>query len=291
MSWTLTLRGVTVGTGTAWPFIEAPALFGIDSPRSNDALKPYGWGSTTHGPDLPSSRDISFSVWSNLLSESAALAALQTFQGAYGQADETLELTVSTPSQDFIVYGRPRRSIPNLENVGSGIIGVAVQFRALDPRFYDATPTSTTVPLGAISGGLAYPFAYPFAYGTASAGTATLNNLGNAPTSLKITIAPTSEAVTDPVVVNQTTGERVEFESLTISPGRSLEIDFAERTVTLIDPFTAGGSVDVSSTIDRTVSTWWTGSGVLATGSSTVTTVAGGNNASVSYLFRSAFQL
>lgn len=294
MTWSLTLRSVTVGTvasGATWLFDEAPALFGIDSPRTNDQNVPAGWGDRAYGTDLPTARDITFSAFSNLTTETAAITALEAFQAAWGQADEDLELTVTGPTRTWIAYGRPRRSVPDLEHSLSGIVRVACQFRALDPRLYDATETLTTVALGTDTGGLDYPFAYPFAYGTATAGTATLTNEGNAPTALTVTITPGTENVVNPILVNQTTGARVEFEGLTISPGKHLDVDFKNRTCTLHDPFSTTGTVDVASTINRTVSTWWTGTGVLDVGASTITTTGNGNGATVTYAFRSAWQL
>lgn len=294
MAWSLTLNGVTVGTygtGATWILKEAPGLFGIDSPRTNDANIPAGWGDRSYGADLPTARDLTFVAWSNQTTESAALAALETFQAAWGQADTDTALTIASPSRTWIVYGRPRRSVPDLSTSLQGVIEVACQFRALDPRLYDASLTSTTVSLGADVGGLDYPFGFPFAYGTATAGTAALVNAGNAPTSLLVTITPTSEDITNPIIVNQTTGDRVEFDGLTIAVGKHLDVDFGARTVTLHDPFTAGGIVDVAATIDRTVSTWWTGDGTLGTGTSTITTTGSGNGATVTYAFRSAWQL
>lgn len=294
MAWSLTLRGVTVGTiapGVTWYLKDAPALFGIDSPRTNDAPVPAGWGDLAYGHDLPSARNIEFVAWSNQTTETAALTALEAFQAAWGQTDETLPLTIAGPSRTWIVYGRPRRSVPNLTDSLSGIIEVACSFRALDPRLYDATLTSTTVDLGTDLGGLEFPFAFPASFGTTTPGTATLTNTGNAPTYLTITIDPASENVTNPIIVNQTTGERLEFDGLTIPTGKHLDVDFGARTVTLHDPFTAGGVVDVASSIDRTVSTWWTGTGILPVGANVITTTGSGNGATVTYSFRSAWQL
>jgi hypothetical protein len=294
MAWSLTLRDVTVGTvasGATWLLKEAPALFGIDSPRVNDANVPAGWGDLSYGADLPAARNIEFVAWSNQTTETAALAALETFQAAWGQADETLELTIAGPSRTWIAYGRPRRSVPNLTDSLSGIIEVACQFRALDPRLYDATLTSTTVDLGTDVGGLEYPFDFPVGFGSMTPGTATLTNAGNAPTSLLVTITPTTETITNPIIINQTTGERVEFDGLTIAPGKHLDVDFGARTVNIHDPYTAGGLVDAAATIDRTVSTWWTGTGTLPVGANVITTTGSGNGATVTYAFRSAWQL
>lgn len=294
MSWSLTLRGVTVGTfdsGATWLFKEAPTLFGIDSPRVNDANVPTGWGDVSYGADLPAARNIEFVAWSNLTTETAALSALETFQGAWGQSTELLELTIAGPSRTWIAYGRSRRSVPDLTDSLNGIIQVACQFRSLDPRLYDATETTTTVALGTDVGGLGYPFAYPVGFGTMTPGTATLTNAGNAPTSLLVTITPTTEDIVNPVIVNQTTGERVEFDGLTIPIGKHLDVDFGAHTVTVHDPFSSAGTIDAAANVDRTVSTWWTGTGLLPVGASVVTTTGSGSGATVTYTFRSAWQL
>jgi hypothetical protein len=118
---------------------------------------------------------------------------------------------------------------------------------APDPTIYDGSSTGlNTVTLNpVVGGGLTWPLTWPLPW---SAGTqpVTINNTGN------VTIYPTitlTGAMTNPTILNVTTGQFFSLTGLTTSAGDVLVINLLSRTVML-----NGGSV---LSYAPTTITWW----------------------------------
>jgi hypothetical protein len=150
-----------------------------------------------------------------------------------------------------------------------GIAPCAVELELTRPFFYGA-PINVFAGLGATSGGRDYPYSYPYNYGTTTGGQVFVTEFGNAPTYARLALVPAGVPIEDPRIIVQQTGELLQFVGLTIPPGEVLFVDFAARVAQL----SVGGSlvnpIDVSNRIDRPVSNWWTGTGLLPPGELTI---------------------
>ena len=104
------------------------------------------------------------------------------------------------PQRRGIVYEADR-----LARTGSAV----VEFKADDPRVYDATLTQVSTGLAAVSGGMTFNATFPLTFGaTGGGGTVSLTNAGNYPTPLTFSLAG---PVTNPIIDNQTTGLTLSF--------------------------------------------------------------------------------
>lgn len=103
---------------------------------------------------------------------------------------------------------------------------------APDPRVYSATlSTASYDPTLAGSGsGVAFPLAFPLTFGSASSSQLVVDNAGNISTPPVLTV---TGPVTNPIVDNDTTGESVYTEGLSLSASDSLVIDTATRSATI----------------------------------------------------------
>lgn len=106
-----------------------------------------------------------------------------------------------------------------------------IQLAAPDPLRYATAAQAANCGLATTSGGLAFPLVFPLDFGVgAGGGTLLLTNSGNTSTWPTWTI---TGPVTDPVILNTTTGERLAFSGLTIDAGQTLTLDTDARTVML----------------------------------------------------------
>lgn len=109
-----------------------------------------------------------------------------------------------------------------------------VQFNAYaeDPRIYDITQTSVTLPLGAIvTTGFSFNLGFSFGFGSVSTNSdgQYLTVGGNRLTPPIFTI---SGPVTNPIIINDTTGNTMGF-TINLLAGQTLVIDTQYRTVRL----------------------------------------------------------
>lgn len=139
-----------------------------------------------------------------------------------------------------------------------GVILWSVPLLAADPRIYsDTLKTATYQPVAGGAGGLSFPLSFPLAF-SADPSSALLNaeNDGNFPTPPVWTI---TGPVTNPQIVDETTGESLFTINLSLLTGEELVIDVAGRDATINDT----SRPDV---IDASQSTW----GELAVGTNVV---------------------
>lgn len=144
--------------------------------------------------------------------------------GAVRQCDAYYASDLAYPSQDRLgLYQR-----------------VGVGFEALEPTFYDPTGVSISFGIAASGGSFAVPLAIPWAIGNSAIGqTTSVTYPGSWRVSPLVTIVG---PITNPVVENLTTGEKLDFTGTTIAAGDSYVIDTRYSVATVTD---AGG-------VDRT---------------------------------------
>lgn len=120
-----------------------------------------------------------------------------------------------------------------------------IQLAAPDPLRYATTASTASCGLATTSGGLSFPLVFPLDFGPgAGGGTLALANAGTTATWPTWTI---TGPVTNPVIVNTGTGERLAL-TLTIDAGQQLTLDTDARTVMLAGVASRRGALGATST-------------------------------------------
>lgn len=119
-----------------------------------------------------------------------------------------------------------------------------IQLAAPDPLRYATVASTASCGLATTSGGLAFPLVFPLDFGSGSTGgTLLLTNAGNTATWPIWTI---TGPVTNPVIVNTGTGERLTL-TITVDAGQQLILDTDARTVMLQGVASRRGSLSSTS--------------------------------------------
>lgn len=127
------------------------------------------------------------------------------------------------------LYGRPGRQAIDYSSVEFGYVTVAMEFIAGDPRLYGNT-TNASLNLATATTGRGYNKSYNYGYGGGGSSgiyAAVNNGTTNADPLVVIT-----GIVTNPSIINDTTGETIAF-NISLDTGEFLVIDFAAKTVLL----------------------------------------------------------
>lgn len=114
----------------------------------------------------------------------------------------------------------------------TGMAAITFTAYAEDPRIYSGALQSVILPIGAfIFTGFAFSVGFSFGFGgvTTTADGQFVNNAGNRPTPLIMTI---TGPVTNPVILNDTTSSSMQF-NIDLAVGETLVIDTQYRTVRL----------------------------------------------------------
>ncbi|MEA9986258.1 phage distal tail protein [Subtercola sp. RTI3] len=150
---------------------------------------------------------------------------------------------------------------------------------ATDPTIFDNSAggiqTATIAP--AVGGGVAMPFIWTPLIWTPGASPTTVTNPGNVLAFPTITL---NNAMTNPTILNVTTGQFITFNGLTTSAGDQLVIDMKNRTVLL-----NGGSI---LTYVSTTSSWW--GLVVGANSIKLTTTNGADTVTGTFTWRTGYR-
>lgn len=164
------------------------------------------------------------------------------------RADATL---VWTPDGGEAMFTNLRRaSGRGLQISGGWLKKFQLSFTAADPRLYStALYTSSVTPAPAIEAGRGYDKVYDYAYGAATpTGTLFLTNQGDGESPPVMRIYGPGK---NPSLINNTTGQSLNFIFTLNSNEEYLEIDFFSRTVKL------NGEVNRYSALQFSTSEWW----------------------------------
>lgn len=97
------------------------------------------------------------------------------------------------------------------------------------PSFAEAAdPTVSVIAPQVAAAGFSFPFSFPLVFPAGGGGAVTVDNAGNMPADW---VARVFGPCDDPIITNQTTGETVGFNGLTIAAGDYVEIDSTAHTV------------------------------------------------------------
>lgn len=206
------------------------SLPGVDS---SNTVRPSSHGAWV-GKKLVNQRII---TWTGRIStaeredyENAVKLIRDSFIPASGT--EELTIVVRTRNEMRMAFGSViQREIPMDYSYSYYGAKLTVQFECSDPRLYSLGETTVFISAPAlVSDGLEYPLVYPLDYGVEPAPSSLIiNNLGNAPTPV---IMHFSGPVTNPTLINQTTGERLGFE-ITLTSDEVLTVNTRLGTVLL----------------------------------------------------------
>lgn len=184
-----------------------------------------------------------------------AWTRLRTLTGVWQArtADVTLELCM-TDGTTYVMLGRPRRFDADTSGLRRGVVNVAAQFLATDPRLYAVEPSGANLIYDIASGqagglcltdttdggGAAQVLCLtntPDGGGAAqvlcaqprTTGITSVDNVGNTDT---YPITTFFGPVVDPQIINATTGRTLGFVA-TILSGHALQVDHRTRTITV----------------------------------------------------------
>lgn len=271
MSWTATLRGVTIGAGTQYRWIVMPV--GLDVLNRQRLTPAARGGALALNADVPEAGTLTFEV--HLLGTSSAdVETLRdALAAAWAPSDDTEELTLTLASADRVYLGRPLSATFAFDRIATGALAAArLVYSVTDPRWYGATPEFAYLSVATPTGGFGETFGEPFGEGYAG-GTAdvTATNTGTAPAPWAMTLVATT-AVSNPRIT--VGGATVEL-TAEIPAGSVVTVDSATRSVTL------DGSPRAWATF---ASTW----AELPPGSSTVSLRADSGDLSATFTWRPA---
>lgn len=145
---------------------------------------------------------------------------------------EELTIVVRTRDEMLMAFGTVvNRSIPVDYSYGYYGAKLSIQFECSDPRLYSLVENNEFISLPSdIVDGLDYPLVYPLDYGVViEPNSLIINNAGSAPTPVELNfLGP----VTNPVLINQTTGETLGFD-IVLTESDILTVDTRKGTVLL----------------------------------------------------------
>lgn len=116
-----------------------------------------------------------------------------------------------------------------------GYVPIQFLMYAEDPRIYSANLQTFTLPVGALTfSGFGFPLGFPFGFGGVSLTTdgQYVSNSGNRPSPAILTVAPSSGTLSNPTIVNDTTGNTLNF-VIDITFPDTLVVDLGNHTVRL----------------------------------------------------------
>lgn len=248
--WQAQYNGLLIGDGTSYEIQEIDGLDDLPQIRTNDNPRSRQTGMWP-GDDYAALRSITLTVEVQGAAESPTfLANMAAFRQAFSTEQPETAFSFNLPSFANVLrsYCRPRkRATPIDLNYRFGKAMYAVQLDATDPRLYDDTLSSLTLPVAVPGAGFPFPMTFPLSFGTSGAGgIVSLVNDGNVHTEPVFTIYG---PVQNPSVQNLTTGEVLSF-GITLGPSDLLTVDTGLHSVVL------NGTQSVRGTLQGGYS-WW----------------------------------
>jgi len=258
--WQMERGSLLVGDGTSYDLRVVDGLASQPEVRSQDRALLLRHGSVA-GLDYLGVR--SFTVEFDVIEPTAA--TLSTLVAALSAA------FVASESESVVAFQIPgvaagvksqvsarvrRRDIPIGFEFAQGVVTVAIEFVATDPRIYSQVESSVSVGLASNGGGLEFAASPDFTFGAVSTGgEMTVENEGDFPAPVVFRI---DGPCTDPVIENQTVGSSIKL-NLVVAASTYVLVDTEARTILL------NGTASRYSALDST-SVWFD----LAAGNNTI---------------------
>lgn len=218
-------------TDPYWPrtFVTAAEV------RSSD-LQRVAHAGLVPGADFLGGRSVSLGCSIVAWDQASFSAAIGAFEAAFapGQNSE-LPLKFRIPGMaggnTALINCRPRKlDVARNDDYFSWASDVAVELFATDPNIYSDILTTASTGMTVPSGGMTFPLVFPLVFGsTGSGGALTVTNAGTAYTAPRFHI---TGPVTNPTILNETTGQSISV-AIVLASGDYLDIDTADRSVVL----------------------------------------------------------
>ena len=181
MTSSATLRDVTVGEGTDYPFMSPPGLPGVRARQST--VPRLSGGISFTGADVGDGGTLPLEVFVDGATSAAVMSLIDEVVAAWSPSDIVEELELVLAGQTRVYRGRPAGAVPDLQWLLEGhLAAVKLDFTVSDYRWYSATPKSVQVTVASMSGGMDTPMVTPMVTtGSGSTGDVPVTNNGTAP--------------------------------------------------------------------------------------------------------------
>jgi hypothetical protein len=230
---TATLRDVTIGTGTIYPWRGTAAAGLLDTApiRSTDEPYPRRDG-VIAGADYYGSRLVVFEmlIQQGKAGNEAAMTALSAAFAA-SQTDLWLDVRITGDPAEYSLRGRPRgvTFVIDRERWDAGVVDARASFLATDPVRYGAEMSAALAVADPFSG-LALPASFPAAFAAGGgASTAAVSNPGNSSIDWQATL---QGPLTSPRLALDGSGRSVRV-AAEITAGQSVVLDSASGAILL----------------------------------------------------------
>lgn len=230
---TATLRGLTIGSGTIYPWRGSGVSGLLDTPtiRSTDSPAPNRNG-IIPGADYYGGRLVSFEmlIAEGKVANEVAAAALGA---AFAASDEDvwLDVRVTGSPAEYSLRGRPRGTQVAIrrDRWDAGVIDVRASFLATDPLRYGPEESAGIV-MTAPGGGLTFPATFPVVFGGGGgSGSAAILNVGAAPVHWTAVL---TGPLTNPLLSLDGSGRSIRVLA-TIATGETVTLDSASSAILL----------------------------------------------------------
>lgn len=255
------LGTVLIGTGTA---VRIATIEGLGQPplRTQD-VEPPGEDGLWIGADYYGGRtlriDAGISQSGNQAGALDTLAALQDdadTPAVRGAGGTVMNLRLKFPGRDTrVVRGRLRKLSPDVTKSIHGWIPLDIEFQAQDHLYYADEPSSTSMPLGALTaGGMTFPLAFPFTIAGDPAAVGRPGFLEVDGTASTWPVLRVSGPCANPVITHVASGRRLTVQT-TLAAGEWVEIDTRPGWRSVLRENGGSASLAPASRIDQFVLT------------------------------------
>jgi len=230
----ITYRGLTIGNDDRLRLVELAGVHDTPDVRTSDVDRARAHGQWA-GIDLLTGRAITATMQVVADFDDQVWADMTTALTAATGAESALTVSLPGLAQGRTVQAdaRVRRlSIPvDTERYQFGAPQASVEWWATDPRWYDTTEDSITVPVyGTQDNGMTFDVTFDLEFGGVTPrGAAVAHNDGNFPAPWQVIF---DGPVTNPRIQNTATGQQLEFTG-TVPGGSQLVVDSLNRVVQL----------------------------------------------------------
>lgn len=233
LDWQQEYNGLLLGDGTTFELIEGSNWFGWPAVTSSTVNRMGAHGGIPGRHSLPAKTFAA--TWDIKASDEATFKARrQAFSSAFAVRTE------ATDEQPFVfrvedtlyqIKCRPiDQSIPLNNDFARLYTVAAVRFEASWPLVQSLLEKSVTLNIATTTAGLTFPLVFPLVFGAGTGGSASVVNVGTAPSPWRATI---SGDTPNPKITHVESGKFIEFSGLTVAAGDLLEIDSFNKTVLL----------------------------------------------------------
>lgn len=221
------------GDDEIFPFVDINRVEGLDTPDYRETFRDHeGVDGGYLDAELQKGRDIVLEgvIYCNIGQEEAFL---DTLKSNFAPSRVPLPFYIKIPNvAERVVFAKPRGVRYNWDQLRRlGMTNAQFLLYAEDPRIYDSTLVTYTVPYGGTTTptGIGFNLGFPFGFGTAILPNGiTINNSGSRSSPAIMTI---TGPITDPHIINDTLGLTMSFSTI-LTGADTLVIDTTNRTVT-----------------------------------------------------------